>query len=102
MATISARLRAAIVTGAVGLLPSMAFADTASGSPEATAGVPDHAAAEAHRVGDTNSSSIEAPPGVPDHATAEARSQAGTPSSSEATDRVPDHATAENRGAEAE
>jgi hypothetical protein len=103
MTTISAKLRAAIFSGAVGLLPSIAFADNgSSGVPPA---VPDHAAAEARSVEDTSTSPPESPAGIPDHAAAEARSLGENPnSSSEATEGerdqgVPDHAAAERRGA---
>ncbi len=103
MTTISAKLRAAIFSGAVGLLPSIAFAD--SGSSGVPPAVPDHAEAEARSVGDTSTASPEPPAGIPDHAEAEARSVGETAnSSSEATESVrdqgiPDHAAAERRGA---
>ena len=103
MTTISAKLRAAILGGAVGLLPSIAFADGGSSGVETT--VPDHAAAEARSVGDTSTSSPESPAVVPDHAAAEARSVGETINSGiEATQGVPDkgvpdHAAAERRGA---
>ena len=76
MTTISAKLRAAILGGAVGLLPSIAFADSGSSGTEST--VPDHAAAEARSVGDTSTSSPQSPAGIPDHAAAEARSTGDT------------------------
>jgi hypothetical protein len=104
MTTISAKLRAAILSGAVGLLPSIAFADSGSSGAE-TGTVVDHAAAEARSVGETSTSSPESPGGVPDHAMAEARSVGDTiNASTEATEGVqdhgvPDHATAEARGA---
>jgi hypothetical protein len=109
MTTISAKLRAAILGGAVGLLPSMAFADSGSSGTE-TGTVPDHAAAEARSVGDTSTSPPQSPAGVPDHAAAEARSAGETVNPSTGAtegvqDRgvqdhgVPDHATAERRGA---
>ncbi len=103
MTTISAKLRAAVLGGAVGLLPSMAFADSGSSGTETT--VPDHAAAEARSVGDTSTSSPQSPASVPDHGAAEARSTGETVNSStQATEGVrdhgvPDHATAERRGA---
>jgi hypothetical protein len=103
MTTISAKLRAAILSGAVGLLPSIAFADSGNSGVETT--VPDHAAAEARSVGDTPTSSPQSPAGIPDHATAEARSAGETVNpSTGATEGVqdhgvPDHATAERRGA---
>ena len=103
MTTISAKLRAAIFSGAVGLLPSIAFADSGSSGVETT--VPDHAAAEARSVGDTSTSTPQAPAGIPDHATAEARSVGETVNPSTAAPEgpqdhgVPDHATAERRGA---
>jgi len=104
MTTISAKLRAAILGGAVGLLPGIAFAGSGNSGPE-TGTVPDHAAAEARSVGDTSTSSPESPAGAPDHATAEARSVGDTINSStgaikgEQDQGVPDHATAERRGA---
>ena len=104
MTTISAKLRAAIFSGAVGLLPSIAFADSAS-SGKGTGTVPDHAEAEARSVGDTSTSSPESPAAVPDHATAEARSVGDTINSSTQATKgqqdqgEPDHATAERRGA---
>jgi len=107
MTTISAKLRAAILGGAVGLLPSIAFADSGSSGGETT--VPDHAAAEARSigqsVGDTSTPSPESPAGIPDHATAEARSVGDTINASTAAPEgvqdhgVPDHAAAERRGA---
>ena len=107
MTTISAKLRAAILGGAVGLLPSIAFADSGSSGGETT--VPDHAAAEARSigqsVGDTSTPSPESPAGIPDHAEAEARSTGETVDPSTQTTEgvrdqgVPDHATAERRGA---
>ena len=106
MTKISATLRAAILGGAVGLLPSIAFADSGSSGTE-SATIPDHAAAEARSVGDTSTSSPESPAGIPDHATAEARSVGETINSSSGEtagmqDRgVPDHAAAERRGAPA-
>jgi hypothetical protein len=96
--TIKARLRAAIFTGAVGLLPSVALAndgDNAKGT-ETTASVPDHATAEARGAGAAFSSLGEEATSVPDHATAEAQSQGQvTRARSEETPGVPDHATAE-------
>jgi hypothetical protein len=104
MTTISAKLRAAILGGAVGLLPSIAFADSGSSATE-TPTVPDHAEAEARSVGDTPTASPESPKGIPDHAAAEARSTGDTVNSSTQSTEgaqdhgVPDHATAERRGA---
>jgi hypothetical protein len=108
MTTISAKLRAAIFSGAVGLLPSIALADSGSGGKEST--VPDHAAAEARSVGDTSTSSPESPAGIPDHAATEARSvgettdaKTGAPEGVQEPGTqdhgVPDHAAAERRGA---
>lgn len=98
MTKISAKLRATLLGGAVGLLPSMAFADYGSSGTD-TATVPDHAAAEARSAGGTAAPTDERSPSVPDHATAEERGQAGTvPSGEEATERAPDHAAAERRG----
>ena len=107
MTTISAKVRTATLIGAVGLLPSIAFADSASSGTD-TGTVPDHAAAEARSVGDTSVSTPESPDAVPDHATAEARSVGDTVNSSTGTTEgvqdqgVPDHATAEKRGASEE
>ena len=104
MTKISATLRAAILGGAVGLLPGIALADS-GGSGKEGATVPDHAAAEARSTGDISTSTPESPAGVPDHAAAEARSIGETTNASTAQtagvqDRgVPDHATAERRGA---
>jgi len=104
MTTISAKLRAAILGGAVGLLPSLAFADSGSSGAETTT-VPDHAAAEARSVGETSTASPQSPAGIPDHAEAEARSTGETVDPSTQTTEgvrdqgVPDHATAERRGA---
>jgi hypothetical protein len=102
MTKISATLRAAILGGAVGLLPSIAFADGGSSGAVERPAVPDHAAAEARSSGETSSATDESSPNVPDHATAEARGQGEAVSSGEeAIDRAPDHATAERRGAPA-
>ena len=109
MTTISAKLRAAIFSGAVGLLPSIAFADSGSSGTEAGT-VPDHAAAEARSVGDTSNASPESPALIPDHAAAEARSVGDTINASTGAPEgvqdpgvqdhgVPDHAAAERRGA---
>lgn len=107
MTRISAKLRAAIFSGAIGLLPGVAFADSASdgavgGNAGQTEGpVPDHAAAEAGSQREMIRSGHEAT--VPDHATAEDRGQADQrPPSAETAAGVPDHATAERRGAETE
>jgi|SRR5450631_140405 len=102
MTKISAKLRAAILSGAVGLLPSIAFAESGSRGGETTV-VPDHAAAEARSVGDSSTSGIESRSSVPDHAAAEARGQGDIrPPSDGTAAAVPDHATVERRGAEAE
>jgi hypothetical protein len=104
MTTISAKLRAAVLGGAVGLLPAMAFADSGSSGTD-TGTVPDHAAAEARSVGDTSTATPEPPAGIPDHAAAEARSKGDTVNPRTQTTEgvqdqgVPDHATAERRGA---
>ena len=74
--TIKARLRAGIFAGAVGLLPSVAFAndgDNVKGT-ETTASVPDHATAEARSEGNVTRSSSDETPNVPDHGAAERRS----------------------------
>ena len=100
MTKIGATLRAAVLGGAVGLLPSIAFADSGSRGAAETPAVPDHAAAEARSSGTTTSPSDESSPNIPDQATAQARRQDEvTPSREEATDRAPDHATTERRGA---
>jgi hypothetical protein len=107
MTRISAKLRTAVLSGTVGLLPGIAFADSASSGRD-TGTVPDHAAAEARSVGDTSTSSPESPAVVPDHATAEARSAGDTINPSTGTTEgvqdhgVPDHAAAERRGASEE
>jgi len=104
MRTISAKLRAAIFSGAVGLLPGVAFADSGSSGTD-TGTVPDHAAAEARSVRVMSTSSSGSPAGSSDHATVEARSvgdtiHASTETTEGAQDHgVPDHATAERRGA---
>jgi hypothetical protein len=100
MKKISATLRAAILGGAVTLLPSIALADGASSGPD-TPAVPDHAAAEARSSGGASSPGDERSSGVPDHATAESRGQGEMTTSAEASDRAPDHATAERRVAPA-
>ncbi len=101
--TIRARLRAAIFSGAVGLLPSVALADGASNpkGAEAPEGIPDHAQAEARSMTDTPPKGDETT--VPDHAQAEARSAADTPPTGNET-MVPDHAQAErqSKGGDAE
>jgi hypothetical protein len=107
MTKISAKLRVAIFSGAVGLLPSIVFADSGSNgaaenngreTPEA---VPDHAAAEAGSQREMTRSGNETT--GPDHAAAEDRGQADPrPPSAETAAGVPDHATAERRGVQAE
>ena len=94
--TIRAILRAAIFGGAVGLLPSVALADSASTpkGDESPAGIPDHAQAEARSMTDTAPRGDETT--VPDHAQAEARSATGTPPTGNET-TVPDHAQAERQ-----
>ena len=83
MTKISATLRAAIFSGAVGLLPSIAFADNGSND-----------------AGGSNGQ--ETAGSVPDHAAAEAGSQGEETTRSGDETTVPDHATAERRGAEAQ
>lgn len=108
MATIKAKLRTAILTGAVGFLPSVALANApdvgndANGATASDQGVPDHAQAEARGAGgDATSSSARTSSGAPDHAQAEAQSFGDTArSAGGAPMRVPDHAAAERRGAE--
>jgi hypothetical protein len=103
---IKSMLRAAIFTGALGFVPTVALAagETSPRGAEASEGVPDHAAAEARATGGETASAAgaESPPGVPDHAAAEARSRddrgdtlSATPV--EASQGVPDHAAAEAR-----
>jgi hypothetical protein len=104
MGKISAKLRTAIFSGVVGLLPSVAFADSGSNGAETAGAVPDHGAAEARGQGNVTHASVETTtPSVPDHATAEARGQGDrSPPPDETAASVPDHAAAERRGTEAE
>jgi hypothetical protein len=103
MTRISAKLRGVIFSGAVGLLPSVAFADDGGNEAETTGTVPDHAAAEARGQGDLTLSSEEMSASAPDHARAEARGQGETTrSGEEMSASAPDHAAAERRGGEGE
>jgi len=103
MTKISATLRAAILGGAVGLLPSIALADSGTSGAADNPAVPHHAAAEARSSGAMSTPTDERIPSVPDHATAEARGPGETtPSGEEAADPAPDHAAAERRGAPAD
>ena len=98
MTTIKAMVRAAILTGAVGFLPTAALADdTRPSHSEVSGTVPDHAEAEARSASGTMiHSTLRTTPGIPDHAQAEARSMEDTTDSSiRASSIVPDHQTAE-------
>ena len=94
--TIKGSLRAAIVTGAIGFLPTVALADEFEPRGGETAGrVPDHAEAEEPTAG---SRTVVETPGVPDHAEAE---EAGARASTIPAHgiNVPDHAEAEEASA---
>jgi hypothetical protein len=95
-------LQAAILGGAVGLLPAAARAgDTSRGAETATPDVPDHAEAEARRGSEANVPTTEKSPGPPDHAQAEARGGAArVVPTDEEKPGAPDHAQAEARGAD--
>ena len=90
--TIKSILRAAVFTGTMAALPVAALAD------EASAGVPDHAAAETRNAAEAIGTSGDGPL---DHAAAEARNAGDKVGSSgvETSAGVPDHAAAEARGA---
>jgi hypothetical protein len=101
--TMMAKLRAAILTGTVALLPTVALADeaTPSGEPTPTPGsydatdrVPDHAQAEA-RGGSSDAAAVTVP-GVPDHAEAQARGAGELFTGDQTQTHVPDHAQAED------
>jgi hypothetical protein len=86
MTTIKGTLRAAVLAGAVGSLPSLGLAND----------VPDHAEAEEPAANDTTSSVLRTTPGVPDHAEAEARRMRNSASPEPGPSSiVPDHETAE-------
>ena len=89
--SISGTLRAAILTGAVGFLPTVALADEPEPRGAEPGRVPDHAEAEEPAAGRT---SVTETAGVPDHAEAEARG-AGTTTVPRNEINVPDHAEAE-------
>ena len=95
--TIKGTLRAAILTGAVGLLPTVALADEPPprGS-EAAGRVPDHAEAEEPAAAGPT---VVETAGVPDHAQAEARGDATTTIPRNEIN-VPDHAQAEEAPAD--
>ena len=92
--TIKGSLRAAILTGAVGLLPTVALADEPE--PREAGRVPDHAEAEEPAAGGT---SVNETRGVPDHAQAEARGVGATTIPTNEIN-VPDHAEAERAPAD--
>ena len=90
--TIKAGLRAAILTGAVGFLPTAALAGEPDPRDADLAGrVPDHAEAEEPAAG---SWAVTETAGIPDHAQAEARGT-GTTTIPRNEINVPDHAEAE-------
>lgn len=93
MTTIPAMLRAAIFTGAIGVLPQAAMADTSND-------VPDHQEAEDRGGAQTTRPPEERTSKAPDHQEAEDRGGAQTTESIEETGAAPDHAEAENRGAD--
>jgi len=87
--TIKRSLRALILAGAVGLVPTVALADEPE--PRGAGRVPDHAEAEEPEAGGR---SVTETAGIPDHAQAEARGvSASTIPANEIN--VPDHAEAE-------
>lgn len=97
--TMMAKLRAAILTGTVALLPTVALADEATPysydrSLEATERLPDHAQAEA-RGGSSDAAAVTVP-GVPDHAQAEERGAGELFIGDQTQTHVPDHAQAED------
>ncbi len=95
--TMMAKLRAAILTGTVALVPTVALADDApnpSSSTEVRDRIPDHAQAEA-RGGDADASAVSAP-GIPDHQEAQARGADDAFVGDRTTTPVPDHSQAED------
>ena len=92
-------LRAAIFTGAVGLIPTVVMAadDGDRSSDPATEYVPDHAQAEEHGgVANGTSADLQgAPKGIPTHEEAEARGAGDSVSTNNQGMHkdVPDHAT---------
>ena len=92
--TIKGSLRAAILTGAVGFLPTVALADEPE--PRGAGRVPDHAEAEEPAAG---GASLNETRGVPDHAQAEARGAGATTIPGNEIN-VPDHAEAERAPAD--
>ena len=96
--TIKAMLRAAIFTGAVGLVAALALAESSSGPPEPVTlqTIPDHQQAEA-KGGEVGSATL------PDHSTAEDRGTLPPDAVGlEAIKGVPDHNQAESRNAQPE
>ena len=96
--TIKSMLRMAVFSGAVGLVPAVALADSSSESTEPVTlqTIPDHEQAEAkgNEVGSMN---------LPDHATAEDRgTQPPNAVGLEEIKGVPDHNQAESRNAQPE
>ena len=89
--SITGTLRAAILTCAVGFLPTVALADEPEPRGAERGRVPDHAEAEEPAAG---GSSLTETAGVPDHAQAEARG-AETTTVPRNDINVPDHAEAE-------
>ena len=93
--TIKGTLRAALLTGAVGFLPTVALADQTA--PRGDLGrVPDHAEAEEPTAG---SWTVTETAGIPDHAEAEARGISATTIPRDEIN-VPDHAEAEEVSAD--
>jgi len=93
--TMMAKLRAAILTGTVALLPTVALADDEpQPSGDEAPGIPDHAQAEA-RGGATDLTN-PATDGVPDHAQAQARGAGDQFVGDQTKTPVPDHAQAED------
>jgi hypothetical protein len=94
--TIKGSLRAAILTGAVGFLPTVALADEPEASAADLGRVPDHAEAEEPGAG---RSAVTETADIPDHAQAEARGTATTTIPRDEIN-VPDHAEAEEAPAD--
>ena len=95
--TIKGSLRAAIVAGAVGFLPTVALADEPEpGGADVAGRVPDHAEAEEPAAG---GSALTETANIPDHAQAEARGIATTAIPRDEIN-VPDHAEAEEAPAD--
>ncbi len=94
--SIKGTLRAAILTGAVGFLPTVALADEPEPRGSELGRVPDHAEAEEPAAG---SWAVTETAGIPDHAQAEARGSATTTIPRDEIN-VPDHAEAEEAPAD--